>query len=343
MNPFAPAVPTPVFDTFWRFAAERQAVYFRRVEGRQAPWTDDSILREYRFTNAYRAADRTSQYLIRRVIYDRELPAEDLFFRVLLFKIFNKIETWETLEDEFGELVAAEFDVGRYDAVLSALRRRGASIYSAAYIMPSGSPPFEAPRKHVSHLLLLERMMADELPARVAATTSLGQVFVLLRSYPMMGDFLAFQYAIDLNYSPLTNHSEMDFVVAGPGARDGIRKCFVTLGGLSEAELIRLIAERQNEEFARRGIAFRSLWGRPLQLIDVQNLFCEVDKYARVAHPEFGGWSGRTRIKRRFRAQGSYEGSFFPPKWGINEQLPCRNDAGGQTGTRGQRREGKLF
>ena len=40
-----------------------------------------------------------------------------------------------------------------------------------------------------------------------------------------MGDFLAFQLLIDLNYSNLTDFSEMDFVVAGPGARDGIRKC----------------------------------------------------------------------------------------------------------------------
>ena len=30
-------------------------------------------------------------------------------------------------------------------------------------------------------------------------------------------------------------------------------------------------------------VEFRDLWGRPLQLIGCQNLFCEVDKYARVA------------------------------------------------------------
>ena len=45
------------------------------------------------------------------------------------------------------------------------------------------------------------------------------------------------------------------------------------------------MAENQEDEFARRGIEFQTLWGRPLQLIDCQNLFCEVDKYARVYHP----------------------------------------------------------
>ena len=46
-------------------------------------------------------------------------------------------------------------------------------------------------------------------------------------------------------------------------------------------------------------LQFSKLGGkRSLQLIDFQNLFCEIGKYARVAHPEFAGASGRTRIKQ---------------------------------------------
>jgi hypothetical protein len=59
-----PLKPTVVFETYWRFAAERQAIFFRRLEGRPAPWTDDPILQQHKFTNAYRASDRVSQYLI---------------------------------------------------------------------------------------------------------------------------------------------------------------------------------------------------------------------------------------------------------------------------------------
>ena len=60
---------TSVFDTYWRFAALRQEVFHSRVRGEPAPWTDDSVLSAHRFTNAYRAADRVSQYLIRHVAY----------------------------------------------------------------------------------------------------------------------------------------------------------------------------------------------------------------------------------------------------------------------------------
>src|SRR5216684_2084624 len=75
---------TAVFDTYWRFAAERQEIFFRRVSGVAAPWTADPILRSYRFTNVYRAADRVSQYLIRKVIYGGDQSEEEVFFRVLL-------------------------------------------------------------------------------------------------------------------------------------------------------------------------------------------------------------------------------------------------------------------
>ena len=76
------------------------SVFFRRLERRPPPWTDDPVLRAHKFTNAYRASDRVSQYLIRRVIYRDDLPDDpaEVVFRILLFKLFNRIETWELLE-----------------------------------------------------------------------------------------------------------------------------------------------------------------------------------------------------------------------------------------------------
>src|SRR3954452_21359493 len=96
--------PTPrpeIFDTYWRFAAERLRIFLQRSEGRPSPWTDDPILRQYKFCNTFRAADRVSQYLIRDVIYGpraTDLAAEDTFLRIALFRLFSKETTWEALE-----------------------------------------------------------------------------------------------------------------------------------------------------------------------------------------------------------------------------------------------------
>jgi hypothetical protein len=322
-NHLAPAKTTAVYDSYWRFAAERQRVFYRRVLGTPWPWTENPVMAVYKFTNAYRASDRVSQYLIRNVIYRDDLPnsVNEVVFRILLFKLFNKIETWERLERALGPISFADYRFDRYDKILTKAMAEGHRVYSAAYIMPPGSSAFGCKAKHQNHLKLLEMMMAQALPEKLASARTMQMGFELLRGYPTIGDFLAYQFATDVNYSEVTDFSEMDFVIPGPGARDGLRKCFADTGGLSDAELIRLMADRQEQECARLGLEFPSLWGRPLQLIDCQNLFCEVDKYARVAHPEAAGLTGRTRIKQKFAAQAQPIEFWYPPKWGINDRI----------------------
>jgi hypothetical protein len=149
---------------------------------------------------------------------------------------------------------------------------------------------------------------------------SMREGFHLLRSFPMIGDFLAYQFITDINYSTLTDFSEMEFVVAGPGALDGLKKCFPDMVPSEAASLITLIFEEQEKFQSDFGLTPVRLFGRPLQLIDCQNLFCETDKYTRVSHPEITGFSGRTRIKQAFRPTGAITAPVFPSKWGIDFQ-----------------------
>lgn len=318
-----PAKPTVVFNTYWRFAVERQKIFFKKLENASMPWTDDPILSTYKFTNAYRASDRVSQYLIRNIIYQNDLPSSpnEVFFRIMLFKLFNKIETWQLLEHHLGSIVFAEYSFDRYDKVLTDAIQSGQTIYSAAYIMPSGSTSFGHTAKHRNHLKLIEMMMSNDLPKKLSDAKNMHQGFDLIRDYPTIGDFLAYQFITDVNYSEITNFSEMEFVIPGPGALDGIRKCFTDLGGLNEPEIIKFMADIQDSEFARLGLNFQSLWGRKLQLIDCQNLFCEVDKYSRMKHPDISGISGRTRIKQKYSGKGTHVDYWYPPKWGINQAI----------------------
>ncbi|MEU9064573.1 nucleotide kinase domain-containing protein [Streptomyces sp. NPDC048430] len=308
--------PTPVFDTYWRFASARQAVYEARLAGRRQPWSDDPILTGHRFTNCYRAADRVSQAVIGDVIYQGPQQWEDVFFRTLLFKIFNKESTWQRLTRATGEVRWSRYDYQAYDHVLSTAFAKGERLYSAAYIVPP--PQLGEKRKHRNHLRLLELMMTTGAPGRVLEAPTMREAYEVLLSYPALGPFLAYQFIIDLNYAPQLTFSEMDFVVPGPGARDGIRKCFGPAADGIEADVIRYMAKSQEDHFARLQLPFKGLRGRPLQLIDCQNLFCEVDKYARVAHPEIAGISGRSRIKQAYRHDAAPLRAWFPPKWNLN-------------------------
>lgn len=308
--------PTPVFQTYWRFAAERQQTFYRRLSGLPRPWTTDPIIQEHRFTNAFRAADRVSQYLIAEVLYQGSGEADEVVFRTLLFKFFNKVETWTLLRAAVAMPAWNEFDFDMYAHALTSASASGTTLYSAAYVVP---PPRLGERsKAENHLRLLQLMMREGIVDSVVGARRLDDVYSALVSYPSVGRFIGFQLAIDLNYSAVLEFDEMDFVVAGPGALDGIRKCFGEASAGIEEELIRYVADHQDHYFEALGLSFDGLFGRPLQLVDCQNLFCEVDKYARVAHPDVAGISNRRRIKQRFRPRNQHLTAWFPPKWRLD-------------------------
>lgn len=315
--------PNMLYDAYLRFAVERQNIFFRRnVLHEKAPWTENSILQNYKFTNAYRVNDRVSQFLISHVIYGdntSSYDANDIIFRILLFKLFNKIDTWQILENRIGDIRIYKNIFSEIEAVLNDLSSKGNTIYSGAYIMPSGKSSFGFSRKYKNHIALLKLMFQDKFAENVLRCKTMEQLYNLLLSYPMIGSFLAYQYATDINYSEVTDFSEMEFVIPGPGAKSGIQKCFANLDFKVYTDVIKLIAENQEKEFERLGLKFHFLPGRPLQLIDCQNLFCEFDKYARVAYPDAHSASGRKRIKQRFKFNKKKINFMYPPKWHIHK------------------------
>lgn len=311
-----------IFDTYWRFAAMRQEVFFNRINNVPPPWSSDPIINTYKFCNAYRASDRVSQYLIKNVIYDkrRSKNEEEVLFRILLFKIFNKIETWEYLESKIGDYITLDkFDLDVYSNILQEAMNLGYVIYTSAY-MSCASKEFGYDKKHQNHLALIDKMVVkDKVISQIVKANSLAEVFHILQDYPLLGKFMAYQLATDINYSEIINFDENSFTIAGPGAERGINKCFIDTDGKTYSEIIHWMTENQEKEFQRLDLNFQSLWGRPLQAIDCQNLFCETDKYCRSAFPDLK--SNRKKIKAKFTFTPQPIDYFYPPKWGINKKI----------------------
>ena len=175
------------------------------------------------------------------------------------------------------------------------------------------------------------RMVRSGLADALSRAGSFAEVFGMLRAWPGVGDFLAYQLAIDINYSTIIDFDENDFVAPGPGALDGISKVWPGAKRRDAANLIRRTCAEQDDQFARLGLTFGGLFGRPLKLIDCQNLYCEISKYTREAHPSVLGIAGRSRIKQAYApATGGRRPlaePFFPPKWGLS--LPAPRLSGG--------------
>jgi hypothetical protein len=320
-----PPVPRPrIYDLYWYFASERQRMFERRVAGKPGPWTEDPILREFKFCNVFRAADRVSQYMIRDVCYHEEpCSEEDRLFQVTAFRTFSKTATWTTVRGILGRYPTLDdLADGSFTSALDQARQRNGGLYTGAFIL-CATDAYRQSSKHRNHVELFRHMfLHDQFAAKLLEARTLREVYGLLHGYPLMGDFMSYQTAIDLNYSALIDFSENEFTQAGPGALRGIKKCFEDLGDYTPAEIVQWMTERQEGEFARLGLPFGGLWGRPLHAIDCQGLFCETDKYCREAAPDLA--SARKRIKARFIPTPEPVRLFFPPKWGINGKLPSR-------------------
>lgn len=293
-----------IYDLYWQFAAERQAIFYRRFHGETGPWTDDPVLRQYKFCNVFRAADRVSQYMIRQVIYNNEqVSEEDKLFQIVAFRTFSKEATWDSAREYLGHYPRLDdLASGEFLRALEYAKEQHGGLYTGAFILCANNA-YGYSVKHRNHVALFQHMfLQDDLASHLLNATSLQEVYNLLHGYPLMGDFMSYQTAVDLNYSPYINFDENDFVKAGPGSLRGIHKVFESIEGRSPEEIIMDMVERQDEEFARLGLSFPGLFGRKLQAIDCQGLFCELDKYCRIVAPYLT--SSRKRMKAVFKPRG---------------------------------------
>jgi alpha-glutamyl/putrescinyl thymine pyrophosphorylase clade 1 len=305
--------PTVAFTSYWRFIHERLKIYLARLAGKPAPWTEDSVLDGHRFTNTFRVLDRESQACVRIANSCLSMvSAEQALFRILLFKIFNLGSTWDLLCNQLGEEPQlSNWDPTRYADILCTARTRGKKIFSAAYILWADNSP-TAPKgpgsKTRMWLGTLDQIMQADLAGKILKGDTLEEAVRLLSDYPGIEDFIAQQYATDFSYTNWFCPADADsFILPGPGSIDGIAKCFnrrYTVGECSD--IIRLMRDSAHElSMQVTGCPPPTLPGidRPMDLIDFQSGFCEVDKYSRVAHAHLNHLAKqrRTKIKTAYR------------------------------------------
>ncbi|KAF9477996.1 hypothetical protein BDN70DRAFT_836922 [Pholiota conissans] len=315
--------PSIAFDTFWRFSAERKAIDDRRRAGLPAPWTDDPILQKYFFCNTYRVLDKGCQFIIGEVIEKGSQDPEEVVFRVILFNLFTKIETWELLYQELGPLTWKDYNREKYAAVLAKALKDEITLYTGAFIKPA--PHFGFRQNYLNHLCFLECLMENQLASRLLIAPYMADVYEHLISFPSMGPFSTYQLMLCLSYTKVLNFHENDFVISGPGSISGLNKIFGRAHmekGRShipqfDAEVMKYLAKTQNIHFHRLGLDFSGLGTKklPMSLADIEHTLCEVDKYCRVAHSGLKG--KRTNISRNFSASNakSYGPPIIPKAW----------------------------
>ena len=326
------AIPigTRLPEAFWRFAHLRMERFWEKYSPINATVMDDDILDKVSFTNCYRVLDRTTQYLMQQVQTKGPQTPQDIFYRTILFKIFNLPETWEYLADRDLPLDSEMFSAKHTAEVL--MNKTG-PVFSSAYLMFRGYPPegyqhwpTSKGSKAAHYLYTLEKMLTDNYPEKLAdpqpsSAAKWEGAMKLLRNTLNIGPFLSYQFLTDLSYTEHFDFEENHFTIAGPQAKEGI---FQTFGTKEFEQQIWWCYLHQDEEFLAHHIPFMGIPGRELQLIDIQNLFCEFTKYAKLTglmtrnYLYGSGRKGDREIKKRFRYYKPHDGKpriVLPDKW----------------------------
>lgn len=277
----------PIEDNVARlvaFIVERDAVRFRRANnlpmdnlpdgkgGYYSVWTEDPILREYRFCNVRREDDAVTRWIASNLRVPQE-HHPDLWFTMVICRLFNNVAT-------LIELDLNDWSPGLkgWREIVRARQKRGGRVFNPAYMITT------AGRKQdkIDYIFeLLEGLWKRREQLRPQKGDTLQSYHILLGMTPGLGSFLTAQVVADLKYvEPLRSASDWHtFAASGPGSRRGLNRILgrSVKSPWSEDDW----RQKLNKLQVATAVHLRRV-GIELHAQDLQHNLCEYDKWMRA-------------------------------------------------------------
>lgn len=328
--------PNTNFFYYLYYIQERMNIFWNRLKG-LSTYTEDIIFLENKFTNAYRVLDRSSQYLLRNVIYinDGKYTEEDIVWRIFLYKNYNLPSTWEYLKQTVGDITVDTPII----EIREALEIYESPVFSNAYMLTcafirkeSFFNEYGIDKNYTKKFWLYLKIFRKELFDRgkiktILKSKSFENLFINLSDILSFADFLSYQIAQDLNYTELFNFDDNSFCAAGLGTQRGIKRVFDINGKVDFGDVVKWTAENYDklvEDYSNIyniDLTAKQLPNWDFKVPDFSNAFCETDKYMRQLGVNSEGVK-QGRMKQKFKPNNQKIDFFFPPKWGVGELKP---------------------
>lgn len=258
------------FELLCNWMRERERVRLAKSDGLQAPWTNDPVLRHYRFCNVCRIDDKVSQWLLKNW-YEPFHNHKNSLIACVLARQFNRIETLAAIG--FPKV----WNPVRVHAVVQKQMLLG-PVYSAAYVITGTLSKEKKPHQSIYSVVDVIHKAKPLVNA-----SSMKDTADMLMTFRGISSFTSGQIVADLRHAiGGTWADRMQWAPIGPGSRRGMNRLLGRellakmrqgeFGGLLEA----LIENLGSEDMG--GIT------DCMEAMDYQNCLCEFDKYSRVVH-----------------------------------------------------------
>lgn len=272
------------------------------VEGLPAPWTDCPVLQKLKFTNVRREHDRATKWLIDNVCSAKDVSIENKILNCILFRLYNKWETcdliglpldfnWIKYSGEIREILETKEETDPNYVFFTSAFNTGGFKAAAGRLTGEQYIPMRP-------IAFMEHLLRDGIFNKIIACSTPKEVCKLLMNYSGIGEFLAYQMFVDFTYIPEYTFSENHFTIAGPGCILGLSFLFEDADGMTVEE--QLFWLRDNSHIL--GIDFDELFSdlpehdRVLNIMSLENCFCEFSKYSRAYDALAEGKTPRARV-----------------------------------------------
>ena len=267
-------------NAFFSTMLERQLMWKRRfIDKKPQPWTGDEIFRENRFTNVYRELDRSSQFVIKKIILaNKDASLNNIVWKILVYRLFNNPDTFELASFIWpGGIPDYEnFDEQKekYFSFIELIQKNGINPFTNAYFISSsfakGIQRVEAYTQIVLPKLweninrILDICLLAENPK---------DIINALQTIPGVKDFIANELYTDLLYvNKYTSRALIPFDVnantnVGPGSLLGIRLIYPNIESREQqiAKMHELLSIAENK---LKAISIDNLEKMPYALYD---------------------------------------------------------------------------
>lgn len=282
-------------EAFFDFMQKREMIRIMRAAGTPWPWTNDEILRKYKFTNVKRLHDKTTQMLVEH----QYKPHAGCSFPEALINA-GVSRYFGTYEFAMAVDWITDFNEDTRTRVKELARQRmsnGERVFTGAYMITNQG--ISAPKEEVVVDIFLKELW-ESAPAIGAVLQNTGKwehVMNALRKVEGFGGsgFMAKEVLLDTMLVPDvwpdgTPYDRNTWCPSGPGARRGASRVMGDddANPLTEEKTLTVMLQlfEQRHQFWNNRLE--------LELHDIQFQLCEFDKYERVRLGQ-----GRPRSKYR--------------------------------------------
>lgn len=249
---------------------ERESVREKKEAGANKPWTENEIIRDYKFCNVRREDDSVTRWIFENWLMPNT-DSPNIVFAMCMARHFNWPDT--LLAIGFPHVWEPE----RIRQLLKCRRdEKKLKIYTGAYTISTGGLRIEKIDYSIDHVLT-PLWQSHRLPK---IDESLVSYWTYLQQKNGFGSFMAGQVIADLKFIPPLKSAPdwATWAPLGPGSIRGLNRYHGRKLTAAIKQSQGVIELRQIQELIKQRILMN------LSLHNVQNCMCEFDKYMRLKY-----------------------------------------------------------